>query len=62
MNVVATQWVNSSVKLVLVRRAPCALLQWSPHRETRNASAVKRWSLFDRVRLACEALLFRLRG
>lgn len=62
MNVIATRWVNPSVKLVLVRRALCALLEWSPGRETRNASTFKQWSIFDRVRFASEALLFRLRG
>lgn len=62
MNVIATRWVSPSVKLVLVKRAPCALLEWSPGRETRNVPAVERWSIFDRVRFACEALLFRLRG
>ena len=62
MNVIATHWVNPRVKLVLVKRAPCALLEWSPGRETRNACAIKRWSIVDRVRFACEALLFRSRG
>jgi len=55
-------WISPGVQLVAIRRAPCALLQqWSPGRETRNAStSVKGWSLLNRVRFHLEAFAARV--